>query len=634
MPIKENSTQVFVRISFLFAVLLFAGNLQSQDFKYLIGKATESADSSAIYFNLAKRQIRSASEKAIFALAKSTYYNDLGNTDSTVHYALEASEIADGLDSTSIKIAAYKNICRVYRNAGDYAQSSEYGVKALRIVEQKKDLLGISWFNNLLSLNHHDFEHYEKGVEYGKIAFETALKAKPKESTLITYPLNSIAINFDDWKKPDSALFYHYKILDYVEGADTINYYFTYNNIGNTLIKLNKLDEAEQWLNRSLNSLNLAAKETDSTELYYDYATTLINLSTIAFRKKQFEKAETLFDKTGHYVEKTGNAEKKRDYYYQRYLYNKERNNSPEMAKYQELYILLRDSVFNTERAKAFADLERKYQTEKKTAEIKILSSENKRQKNILLFTLSGILMAAAIGYLLFNRRRLQEKADLQQQFIVQQDEAAKAVITAEETERQRMSATLHDGLGQMLSVVKMNLQSIAVKTEGNEAVAPVMNKTLDLMDASIKEMREVSHQFATTNVVRFGLSAALKDLVDKIDQKHLEITLEMNGPVNETDPEIQLVIYRIFQECINNVIKHSKASNLEIVLQAEKNQIFGRVKDNGIGFAYNGGGPYHGIGLENILTRIKFLKGTASIDSVPGSGTSISFKIPTNPVI
>lgn len=255
-------------------------------------------------------------------------------------------------------------------------------------------------------------------------------------------------------------------------------------------------------------------------------------------------------------------------------------------------------------------------------------SLEIQKKNRQLLFGIVAFLLSALAAYLLYNRYRLRQKNKLQKAVIKEQDEAAKAIISAEENERGRMSQTLHDGLGQLLSAAKMNLQAVQENLQLNPQMTTAYNNALSLVDSSIKEMRSVSHQMVTNNVVRTGLANALKDLIEKIDSNSLKVNLNVNGLLQNVDPDIQIVVYRIIQESINNVIKHAQANVLHIHLNMEADLLKGSVKDNGVGFD-TANIKSRGIGLDSIATRIKFLKGSYNINSSPGKGTEIEFTIP-----
>lgn len=262
------------------------------------------------------------------------------------------------------------------------------------------------------------------------------------------------------------------------------------------------------------------------------------------------------------------------------------------------------------------------------------LSDKNKslqlQQKNRLL--LSGIiifLLLSGVVILYYYRLRSRQRERAQQLIIREQDQAAKAVISAEENERSRMSQHLHDGLGQLLSATKMNLQAAIEQLPPDQKAGKIYTNALQLVDESILEMRSVSHQMVTNNVIRKGLGNALKDLIEKIETNNLRVTLDVKGLLQHIDPEIQIVVYRILQECIHNVVKHAAASKIDISLVAELSTLKATVRDNGRGFWPEQAKHRSGIGLDNITTRVKFLKGRWTLESSPGQGTIVQVDIP-----
>lgn len=264
------------------------------------------------------------------------------------------------------------------------------------------------------------------------------------------------------------------------------------------------------------------------------------------------------------------------------------------------------------------------------------LSDKNKslriQEKNRqIIFGLIAFALLALVAVLFYKRAQLHQKSRLQAAVIREQDSAAKAVISAEENERARMSQNLHDGLGQLLSAAKMNLQAAVDHLPVQEKSGKIYANALQLVDDSITEMRSISHQMVTNNVMRKGLANALKDLIEKIESNKLSVTLEVNGLLEMINPEIQIIVYRILQESIHNIVKHAEASRIRIELTSDKQQLRARIADNGKGFDIALLKSHRGIGLDNIETRVKFLKGSFNITSIPGRGTTIDLAVPLN---
>jgi two-component system NarL family sensor kinase len=272
-----------------------------------------------------------------------------------------------------------------------------------------------------------------------------------------------------------------------------------------------------------------------------------------------------------------------------------------------------------------------------KAQQIKLLASENQVQRlelikrNIFLIAIAVILLVAILfSYLFYNRYKLKQEARLQAEVITQQDLSTKAVLNAEENERKRIAGELHDGLGQMFSAVKMNLSAITGNlTFDDEQSKEVFYKTMNLVDESCREVRVISHQMAPNVLLKSGLAAAVRDFINKIDSRKLKINLETFGLQERIDQNIETVLYRVIQETVNNVIKHSGANKLDIQLDKDDEGINAMVEDNGRGFDATQVEKFEGIGLKNIRTRVTYLKGTVDFSSNPGSGTLIAIFIP-----
>ncbi|RZL37195.1 MAG: sensor histidine kinase, partial [Pedobacter sp.] len=199
-----------------------------------------------------------------------------------------------------------------------------------------------------------------------------------------------------------------------------------------------------------------------------------------------------------------------------------------------------------------------------------------------------------------------------------------------EENERKRISGELHDGLGQMFSAVKMNLSAL---TDGinfkDEHSKDMFNKTMNLVDESCKEVRVISHQMAPNVLLKSGLAVAVRDFINKIDSRKLKINLETFGLHERLDQNIETVLYRVIQETVNNVIKHSGANSLDIQLNKDDKGINAMIEDNGKGFDVSQLDKFEGIGLKNIRSRVNFLKGDVDFSSDSEKGTLIAIFIP-----
>lgn len=280
------------------------------------------------------------------------------------------------------------------------------------------------------------------------------------------------------------------------------------------------------------------------------------------------------------------------------------------------------------------------FENERKEKRISALEGEREiqllkiRQKNTLNYIL---ISGAAITLLLLflSYRNYQQHKEIQQQRINELERekkltATEAVFKGEEQERTRMAKDLHDGLGGLLSGIKYALTSM----KGNFLMTPENNQALersmDMLDSSIKEMRRVAHNMMPEALVKFGLDTALKDFCNDINQiAVLKVTYQSiilaNAPPDQTT---SIAIYRIVQELVHNSMKHAAARTAIVQLSITDGKISITVEDDGKGFDTSILKHSKGIGWSNIQSRVDFLNGKMDVQSGPGKGTSVHIEL------
>ena len=220
----------------------------------------------------------------------------------------------------------------------------------------------------------------------------------------------------------------------------------------------------------------------------------------------------------------------------------------------------------------------------------------------------------------------------MQAEILRQQDMAMRAVLEAEEAERQRIAKDLHDGVGQMMSAAKMNLSAVEAQLNLKTAEQKLaFENIIQLVDDSCREVRSVSHNMMPNALLKNNLEAAIREFIYKLDQQVLKVHLYAQGLDERLDSNIETILYRIVQECVNNVIKHSEADTLDITIIKEPGEITATIEDNGKGFDTTDKEKFEGIGLKNMRTRVDYLKGTIDFDSSPGNGTVVALHVPLN---
>jgi len=246
-----------------------------------------------------------------------------------------------------------------------------------------------------------------------------------------------------------------------------------------------------------------------------------------------------------------------------------------------------------------------------------------KQQKQILLLSLFGLMLLIVVSLLVFYVKNKKKEA-------AQQLKLTKAIVEAEESERKRIASDLHDGVGQLFSAVKMNLSGLLDRIELNKEEDQFLaEKTMALVDESCKEVRVISHKMMPNFLLKSGIASDIRSFIEKIDESSLKIHFETKGFTEQLEFNEEVILYRVIQELINNVIKHAKANELHLMLEKTKDQIHVLIADNGTGFNYEAAIAKGGLGLKNILVRIEYLKGTIEFLNNKPMGSLVKIFIP-----
>lgn len=291
----------------------------------------------------------------------------------------------------------------------------------------------------------------------------------------------------------------------------------------------------------------------------------------------------------------------------------------------------MKDTLYKDEKTKAIAELQTKYATEKKESEIRFLRQENDLKDSRLERNqaLVGILVLLAVGLAVFgwlvrNRMTLKQKAELEETKASLRAAQLTAVITSQEAERKRFAADLHDGLGQLISAVRLNLSKEQVERRSLDQAVEVLNE----MNS---EIRNIAFNLMPQVLIKNGLTEALEELATRVN--HAErIRIRIGAfdvePIHETDRKVAL--YRICQEWINNVIKYSGCTDINVQLVQHIQELVITIEDNGNGFDMSTLMLSQGNGWKNIQSRLAMIHGLIDIDTIPGrKGTTVVITVP-----
>ena len=204
------------------------------------------------------------------------------------------------------------------------------------------------------------------------------------------------------------------------------------------------------------------------------------------------------------------------------------------------------------------------------------------------------------------------------------------AIINTEEKERKRFAKDLHDGLGPILSTVKMSLSALVGRIK-DKAGTDILSNANHLVNEAINTIKEISNNLSPHILSNFGLVSAIKAFATKINQtKTIKIDFKSNMEDKRLDNDKEVVIYRAVCELINNSVRHSGASRIEIELNKHEKFVTLHFNDNGKGFdaSMHNEEDIKGMGLSNIRARVRSVDGVFILESIPERGTNVLIKM------
>ncbi|MEO6252231.1 MAG: sensor histidine kinase [Ferruginibacter sp.] len=567
-------------------------------------------------------------------------YIELNKLDSAIFTFEQAIPFARQLKDTLRVARLLGNIGNVYLHKKNPAIAIDYYFQSARLWETVADKQWLPMlYSNINSLLN-DQKQYTKAIEYGNKAIALARKLGDSLSLI-----NSL-VNLSDTYGYTGMFDKQYELLQEAlplarksEKIERIA--AVYKGLGDYYYKKKQYPQS---LANYLEGHNYVLQMGNKYQLAASYSI----LATLYYKLNQNDKALQYILQAEKVADDVGARADLKEIYLTRAEIEQQAGNYKLASAYFSKTLTLTDSLFKAETSEKVADVEAKYQNEKKQQEIRQLEKDKKIQSlsikqkstlNYILFgSLAALLVVVFLGYRNLRHRQLlsRQQDELQQQRIreLEKDKqlvAVDAMLKGQEEERSRLAKDLHDGLGGLLSGVKFsisNMKDNLVMTPDN---LTVFERSLDMIDTSIKELRRVAHNMMPEMLTKFGLDEALKEYCNSINTtKLLTVKYQSLGMEARLDKSIEIIIYRIVQELLNNTMKHAAATEVFVQLIRDGDRLNVVVEDNGKGFDAGLIENNKGAGLVNIRSRVDYLKGRLDIHAEPGKGTlvNIEFKV------
>jgi signal transduction histidine kinase len=410
----------------------------------------------------------------------------------------------------------------------------------------------------------------------------------------------------------------------------------TYNNISSIYLRDSAYIKAEEY---TLKSLEIKKKLGDPYLLASGYNA----LSNIHFFKNEYKASKESLSLGLASIENiTGEkANEIRAPLLLNMAYSMYKLKDYKAYDFQEQSWDLYDQIRNRENQQKIADIyaDRNFDRGLQEGIFQQEIERQKEQRNFLIYGIGSLLVILSLlyglNYYKLRQKNLGLKLSQTELLQIQSIEKIKsesqirilnATIDGKETERKQIAETLHDSVSALLSSANLHLQ--ATKPQFNGDIPIEIDKTQKIIVEASQKIRDLSHTLVSSVLLKFGLTYALKDMAEKYSNSQIQIHTDIEG-LRRYHQDFEIKVYNITQEFINNILKHSDASNATIFLREHNNTLCVKISDDGIGFDKTSIIRKDGLGINQIDARIHIMKGEFHIDSVEGSGTEIHVELP-----
>ena len=557
-----------------------------------------------------------------FVLRKATRYDEAKNC---LDSALVLLNKSDRPDVPFRKGQVYGELGTLSQSMDNYKQALDNFILSneLYLQANKPSSLITNYLN--MATTYKIMNEFVKMEEYTLKALEQARQTQKNSDLFDCYSHMALALNMQHKYKP--ALSYIDSAKKYKAAALSYERIVSFELISGTIyINLNMLDSAYQAFERS-RDLAVSVQDVFST------IQSELQVASVLMKQGKISEAEQIYLEQYEKIKQNPeNGQLVVVLQLLSELYETKGEYKKSLAFFKELK-MLNDSISQEANKKYAANLEITFNTRLKDAEISrqkdIIQQKNTQNKLLLL----GFGLLVALILLLFvnyrQKKTLQEKR-IQELEAKQKLLATEAILKGEEQERARLARDLHDGLGGMLSGIKFSLNNIKGNLTMSAENAVSLDKSIDMLNSSIQEMRRVAHNMMPEALVKFGLDTALHDFCQDLQlAAPTKVTYQSVGFTELNLPQsISIAVYRIIQELVNNALKYAEAGTILVQVAAHNKFLTITVEDDGIGFE-PAAITSPGIGLKNIYNRVNLLNGTIDFQSKPGNGTSVLIEIP-----
>ncbi|MFK7782033.1 tetratricopeptide repeat protein [Psychroserpens sp.] len=560
------------------------------------------------------------------------YKDIIGESDSANYYFSKALKLSRDHNFKSIEVMCVNNLGMFHWNRSEFDDALRYFFDALKMNDISKDEKGRSVYLNNIGLIYQEMNLNEKALTYHEEALMIREKFKLETEQVASY--NNIGINLKDLGRIDEAIEAYQKGLVIAKRSNNlIDYYRVLDNLANAYNYNNEFDLAIKYYLKALDKPEGYEADQKGEFSTYSNLTSLYNeinqpKKALAYANKAFKLLEKYPYLEG--ISSDLNLHTAESYYMLR-DYKKAR-------LYTKKFIDVKDSVFSEKNAQAVADLEVKYDTEKKEKEILKQRADlaekelTIQKKNYQMYGFLGLaFILALIGFLFFNQQKLKNKQ------LQKENELKDALIKIEtqnrlQEQRLRISRDLHDNIGAQLTFIISSIDNLKYGFDiKDENLTSKLNKISAFTSETIYELRDTIWAMNKNEISFVDLQSRISNYIDKAhvydDNIRFSFVVDSSVDIQKTFTSIEgMNIHRIIQEAIHNSLKHAFAQEIKVRIMQPKDQLKITISDNGKGF--HTPSVKKGSGLNNMYKRAKNIGADLTILSEEHKGTQVILKV------
>lgn len=584
-------------------------------------------DSAEFWYNKAHTLALKLNDRRKIAEYISDYVRLLNNQSKyqqALGLAKELLTIGRALKDTTIIANAYGSIGNQYIYLGSFKEAAKHTVTALNLARHHGLLKMQQVYSNNLASIFIELRDKQKSSFYSRISYDIAIRRK--DSAGIASSLVNIANSETISRRFDKAIYYYQKLIQLGFQLKDLSYVLDgYINMANVSSETKDYARARQYYLKAFGLLKRYPSNDYELYVYWGLAESSHFLGDNVAAEKYLKKSIALGRRSG------SSNQLKMMYLLASEIFEKQHKSEAALA-YRKKHDVLKDSISSAETQAAVNKLEIEYQTvekEKRLAQQQLTIARNRiviQEKNrlITLYLVAIFFLVSLLSciYLSFSQKRKAQQQRLKLMEKEKEVQTLEAMIAGEEKERARLAKELHDGVGGSLSAAKMHL-SLLGSEYNTLSASDTYNQTLSIIDTVGGEIRSIAHNLAPTFLQEKGLITTLESFCRKVSNTALKVEFYALGAQTVQNLNFELFIYRIVQECINNIIKHAHATSAIVQISINDGVLALTIEDDGIGFDMTKL-EEKGLGLGNLKSRVEIMGGFFEISSRPLNGTAI----------